>query len=383
MNDNASQKTRNDPDTENDCPHCRYRADDCRCEKQQHGTCGASKSRAELPAKTNEEPSTETMISMHNHIGIPPRDVAPMHSPGYTAYLAGRRQRVAEMVGRGMAQRDIATREKVSPKTIEKDWDAVRREWFTNRVDSYERIKAQAMSTAMAMITEAFQAWERSQTPEVETETEERQSVQASGKSGRSRKRTERTRSGNPAYLEVVSRGIDHLRKIGGLDVQKHAFTEHGGQKDLDLNKVFANMSDEQLALMTTIAPLFQQQPTDTEHVQPDERTEAGSRGHYRPALPQPPADNAEPNRENPPATPAPAENDSNHQTPEPTAPETPENQYTNSNTRKTLRIDEQVNIRSDNQSEPTATPEHPPTPQHTKTENDTDTDQHKGNAPQ
>jgi hypothetical protein len=150
--------------------------------------------------------------------------------------LAERRQQVAALYIRGITQAEIGRRYGLNQATVSRDLAAVRAAWLASSIADYGERKAQELARIDAIESEAWAAWERSQT---DAETLHAESLKGRvGANGAplpdlaKTSKTAKGQCGDPRYLERVGWCVEQRCKILGLLApEKH---DHSGTLTVD-----------------------------------------------------------------------------------------------------------------------------------------------------
>src|SRR5574343_40456 len=135
------------------------------------------------------------------------------------AFLARRRQQIAERYCEGQTQTEIALALGISQGQVSRTLDRLRENWLERSMELTAQIVADELAKIDHLEREYWQAWQRSKRPK-ETRQTERQKGTAidAGNSGhRKRKRTVEQQTGNPAYLAGVERCVNARVALLGL----------------------------------------------------------------------------------------------------------------------------------------------------------------------
>lgn len=124
--------------------------------------------------------------------------------------VEARRARVMKAVLRGVSRAELAQQENVSTMQICYDIKAVRKEWRESRIDDCDTLITQQLEQLDDVIKEAWIDWDASREDTVITE------INTDGDSKKA-KRTTRTNTGNPAYLEKILKALDQKSELQGL----------------------------------------------------------------------------------------------------------------------------------------------------------------------
>jgi hypothetical protein len=146
------------------------------------------------------------------------------------AEVADRRDLIAELHLKGCPIAAIARRLSVSRRTVERDLEAVRAAWRTARRDAVEEAGDRELARLDLLEREAWDGWQRSQQQNVSEKLSKAEdekpargaahSSAAGAVSAAAKKRAERTtrtQHGDPRYLLLIMKCIEHrLRLLAG-----------------------------------------------------------------------------------------------------------------------------------------------------------------------
>jgi len=122
-----------------------------------------------------------------------------------------RREKVTDLYVKGWSQAAIAIELNISQSTVSEDVQYVRRKWEQSAMCNFGELRARELHKLDYMEKEAWSAWERSQKPA--------QSATVTGEgNGQQTRKSMKNQTGDPRFLDQVSKCISHRRAITGLD---------------------------------------------------------------------------------------------------------------------------------------------------------------------
>src|SRR5262245_58821887 len=126
---------------------------------------------------------------------------------------AQRRRKTADMYLKGWSQEAIASFLGISQATVSRDIDAVRAEWREASAVEFGEAVCQALQKLDLVEREAWQAWQRSQTPITSAVRTE-----GNGPKGPSSRATLKNSHGDPRFLDLVNKCVAQRSLILGLN---------------------------------------------------------------------------------------------------------------------------------------------------------------------
>jgi hypothetical protein len=136
-----------------------------------------------------------------------------------------RREHVAELHLDGMTMRHIAQELGVALGTVHSDLRYVERQWAKSANESYSKSISKVISKLDLMEKEAYEAFEKSQGESVVVLN---RGKSRSGTSEVTRQEIRKASPGDPRYLEVIAKCIDHRMRVLGLNARgQFTGTEH------------------------------------------------------------------------------------------------------------------------------------------------------------
>jgi predicted transcriptional regulator len=122
-----------------------------------------------------------------------------------------RREKVTELYVKSWSQASIAGELNVSQSTVSEDVQYVRRKWEQSAIRNFDELRTRELHKLDFIEREAWDAWERSKKPA--------QSATVTGEgNGQQTRKSMKNQTGDPRFLDQVSKCISHRRAITGLD---------------------------------------------------------------------------------------------------------------------------------------------------------------------
>ena len=130
--------------------------------------------------------------------------------------IADRQRQVGDLYLARLSQPEIASRLRISQKTVSVDLKALRKQWLASALMDFNEAKARELAQIDKLEDEAYQAWERSKQVK-KTETSEKI---VGGKLGDSLRAAvvKEDQYGDPRFLAIVDKCIERRTKILGLE---------------------------------------------------------------------------------------------------------------------------------------------------------------------
>ena len=133
--------------------------------------------------------------------------------------IARRRQQIAELYLKGLAQTAIAEQLAVEQSTVCRDLKAIHKAWRDSAVRDFDMAREEELQKLELIEREAWAAWERSQKP----------SQEARSKDGDMSKAAKRMKSqhGDARCLDLVLKCVTNRRALLGLDLAQPVVEVH------------------------------------------------------------------------------------------------------------------------------------------------------------
>lgn len=135
--------------------------------------------------------------------------------PARQHQVAIRRQKIADLLVKNCAIAEIARKLELAESTVYKDAKVIEKQWLESVSIEFSERLAREAAKLDRMEAEAWEAWERSKSPEVEESTDTEPSESGKGRH-KVKKRTTKKRhsNGNVHYLYVVDRCIEKRMRL-------------------------------------------------------------------------------------------------------------------------------------------------------------------------
>ncbi len=139
--------------------------------------------------------------------------------------LLQRREQVAELFLSGRTMRQIAQELGIALGTVHNDMQVIEKQWMKRTNDSYNRYVSRIISKLDLIEKQAYEAFEESQG---ETVVATNRGRSKSGSREFIKQEVRKVSPGDPRYLEVIAKCIDHRIRVLGLNSKtKCTGTEH------------------------------------------------------------------------------------------------------------------------------------------------------------